>query len=147
MSFSGGVNMKLSSVVKVFGSLCLLSTDGFPVSEDESPEIIGPDCVLIKVRRGKQLILHCDAITNCEDDEALIYWLVNGSFPEDLPSCDRMVESNESTSAEGSILQKTLLLKNVTSEDFKSTFTCVVTNAAGTAQKRITLKAAKWKKH
>lgn len=40
---------------------------------------------------------------------------------------------------EGSILQKNLLLKNVTSQDFKSTFSCVVTNAVGMAQKFIKL--------
>jgi len=44
---------------------------------------------------GEQLVLHCDAITNCDDDEALIYWLVNGSFPEDTLSHGRIEESNE----------------------------------------------------
>lgn len=44
---------------------------------------------------GKQLVLHCDALPNCEVDEALIYWLVDGSFPEDSPSHDRIIETNE----------------------------------------------------
>lgn len=40
------------------------------------------------------------------------------------------------------------MLKNVTSEDFKSNFTCVVTNAAGMTQKNILLVArGKKRKH
>lgn len=44
-----------------------------------------------------------------------------------------------STLEEGAIIQRSLLLKNVTSEDFKSTFTCLVTSAVGMAQKNIKL--------
>ncbi|KAM6983929.1 interleukin-1 receptor accessory protein-like isoform 2-T2 [Tautogolabrus adspersus] len=117
--------MKLSSVVKV--------------SKDESPEIIGPDHVQIKAHPGDQLLLHCEALANCEVDMAVIYWLVNGSFPEETPSSGRIVESEESTLEDGAILLRSLLLKNVTPEDLKSTFTCVVTNAAGTALKNTTL--------
>lgn len=131
--------MKLSSAVKVLGSLCLLFADGFPVSEDESPQIIGPNHVQIRAHPGQHLFLHCEAFANCDADMTIIYWLVNGSFPEDVPSSGRIVESKESTLEEGAILQRSLLLKNVTSEDLKSTFTCVVTNAAGTAHKCTTL--------
>lgn len=112
---------------------------------------------------GEQLLLHCGALTNCDDGEALIYWLVNGSFPEDALSRDRIVETHEwvflqhkrgakhdvrclltlicsrSSLMEGLILLKSLLLKNVTLEDFDSTFSCVVTNAVGMAQKYIKL--------
>ncbi|XP_036974578.1 interleukin-1 receptor accessory protein-like isoform X1 [Acanthopagrus latus] len=132
--------MKLPSVVKALGSLCLLLADGFPVSEDESPKIIGPRRITIKAQPGQRLLLHCEAFANCEPDQTIIYWLINGSFPEDTPSSGRIVESEESTLAEGAILQRSLLLKNITSEDLKSTFTCVVTNAAGTAQKFTRLK-------
>lgn len=130
--------MRLSAVVKAFGSLCLLLADGFPVEED-FPEIIGPKRVQIKVRPGEELVLHCDAFANCAEDEAMIYWLVNDSFPEDTPSTDRIIESNENTLEDGAILQRSLLLKNVTAEDLRSTFKCVVTNAVGMAQKKITL--------
>ncbi|KAM3601613.1 uncharacterized protein V6R79_015671 [Siganus canaliculatus] len=117
--------MKLSSALKV--------------SEDEAPEIIGQRHVQIKARPGKRLLLHCEAFVNCETDLTVIYWLVNGSFPEETHNSDRIVETEESTLENGSILQRSLLLKNVTSEDLKSTFTCVVSNAAGTAQKLTTL--------
>lgn len=45
------------------------------------------------------------------------------------------------TLVEGLILHKSLLLMNVTVEDFKSKFTCVVTNTSGMAQKRVRLSA------
>ncbi|XP_023139800.1 interleukin-1 receptor type 2-like [Amphiprion ocellaris] len=133
--------MKLLSVVKALGSVCLLFADGAPVSEDESPEIIGPNRVQIKAHPGEPLLLHCGAFTNCEDDVSVIYWLVNDSFPEETVNSDRIVESSESTFEEGTVLQRSLLLKTVTSEDLTSNFTCVVTNAMGMAQKCITLTA------
>ncbi|XP_028276528.1 interleukin-1 receptor type 2-like isoform X1 [Parambassis ranga] len=131
--------MKLLSVVKALGSLCLVFASGYPVSEADSPEIIGPDHIQLKVNSGERLVLHCDAFTNCEEDEAMIYWLVNGTFPEETLSRERIVESHKSTLDQGTIIQKSLVLKNITSEDLKSTFTCVVTTAVGMAQKHITL--------
>ncbi|XP_076606633.1 interleukin-1 receptor accessory protein-like [Chaetodon auriga] len=133
--------MKLSSAVQALGYLCLLLADGFPVSEDEAPEIIGPHHVEMEAYPGEQLFLNCTAFTHCEADLTLIYWLVNDSFPEDASSSDRIVESEESTLEEGAVVQRSLLLKNVTSEDFKSTFTCVVINSAGAVQKVMTLAA------
>lgn len=44
---------------------------------------------------GELLVLHCDAFPNCDEDEAVIYWLVNGTFPEETPSNDRIIESKE----------------------------------------------------
>ncbi|XP_034539830.1 interleukin-1 receptor accessory protein-like isoform X2 [Notolabrus celidotus] len=114
-------------------------SSGVKVSKDEPPKIIGPDRVQIRAHPGKQLLLHCEAIANCDADMTVIYWLVNGSFPEDTPSSGRIVESEESTLENGAILQRTLLLKKVTSEDLNSTFTCVVTNDAGTTLKNATL--------
>ncbi|XP_061595824.1 interleukin-18 receptor accessory protein-like isoform X2 [Cololabis saira] len=131
--------MKLSSVVKALGSLCLLIVDGSPVSMEEFPEIIGPKHVCIKACPGKPLVLHCDAFTTSSNDETLIYWLVNDLFPEDAQNQGRIVESNESSLEEGLILQKSLLLKKVTSEDLKSTFSCIVSTAGGMAQKSIKL--------
>ncbi|XP_042355371.1 interleukin-1 receptor accessory protein-like isoform X2 [Plectropomus leopardus] len=119
--------MNLSSAIKV--------------SKDYSPKIIGPDCVKIRAHPGEQLFLHCEALTNCQD-VALIYWLVNDSFPEDTPSNDRIIESEESSLEDGAILKRSLLLKKVTPEDLKSTFTCVVTNTAGMSRKKVTLTAA-----
>lgn len=45
-----------------------------------------------------------------------------------------------STALEGAILQRGLFLKKVVLEDFKSNFTCVVTNAFGAAHKVIQLR-------
>ncbi|XP_067463919.1 interleukin-18 receptor 1-like [Thunnus thynnus] len=133
--------MKLSSVVKALGSLCLLLADGFPVSVEEgSPDIIGPRVVQLKTKPGELLRLHCKASTNSEDT-TLIYWLVNGSFPEDTCSDGRIEETEESILENGTILKRSLVLKNVTSEDLKSTFTCVVMNTIGVAKKVITLTA------
>ncbi|KAF0038239.1 hypothetical protein F2P81_008723 [Scophthalmus maximus] len=98
--------------------------------------------VIIGFVQGEPLVLHCDAFTNSEAGVTLSYWLVNGSFPEETASSGRMVESEESTLEEGTIIQRSLLLKNVTSEDFKSTFTCVVTSTEGTAQKHIKIAVA-----
>lgn len=44
---------------------------------------------------GQHLFLHCEAFANCEADQTLIYWLVDGSFPEEAPSSGRIVESEE----------------------------------------------------
>lgn len=44
---------------------------------------------------GELLVLHCAARTNCEDDVAITYWLVNGAFPEETRSHDRIIESEE----------------------------------------------------
>lgn len=44
---------------------------------------------------GQQLFLCCEAFTNCMADQTLIYWLVDGAFPEDTPSSGRIVEMEE----------------------------------------------------
>ncbi|XP_056141275.1 interleukin-1 receptor type 2-like [Lampris incognitus] len=130
--------MKVVGVLAALGTLCSMLPD---VSADESPKIVGPDHIQLKVCPGKQLVLDCKAYPNCEDDLTLIYWLVNGSFLEIEFDDGRMTETEESTSEGGAILQRSLMVKNVTSEDFNSTFTCVVTNPAGIAQKYITLES------
>lgn len=43
---------------------------------------------------GEWLFLNCEAFANSRDT-TLIYWLVNGAFPEDLLSSERIVESKE----------------------------------------------------
>ncbi|XP_029028779.1 interleukin-1 receptor accessory protein-like isoform X2 [Betta splendens] len=123
------ITMRLSSAVKG--------------SHGGSPEIIGPRHVHMHACLGKPLILHCDAVTNSEDGVTLIYWLVNNEFPENVPYNDTLVEPEETTLENGAILQRTLLLKNVTSEDLKSSYTCVVTNAFGMARKHMKLSEAR----
>ncbi|RVE63677.1 hypothetical protein OJAV_G00138860 [Oryzias javanicus] len=142
VSSAFGIRMKLSFTTKAtLGCLCLILANGFQVSEDESLMIIGPEYSQIEADPGEPLVLHCDVFTKSDTDETLIYWLVNGSFPEDTLSHDRIIESNESSLEKGSILHKSLLLKNITAEDLNSTFCCVVTSVQEVVQKSITIKA------
>ncbi|XP_019719879.1 interleukin-1 receptor accessory protein-like isoform X3 [Hippocampus comes] len=134
--------MTLSSVIKALGSLSLLVADAAPaVSEYSAPVIIGPDCMQIKAQPGHPLVLHCQALTNYGQDVTLLYWLINGSFPEDVPSNDRITELETFTLEDGAIQLGSLLLKNVTLEDLNATFTCVVINSAGMVHKNVTLTA------
>ncbi|KAF6728777.1 Interleukin-1 receptor accessory protein [Oryzias melastigma] len=144
VSSACGIRMKLPFTTKAtLGCLCLLLVaNGFQVSGDGSLMIIGPEHTQIEADPGEPLVLHCDVFTKSDMDETLIYWLVNDSFPEDTSSHDRIIESKESSLEKGSILHKSLLLKNITAEDFNSTFCCVVTTAEEVVQKSITLKAA-----
>lgn len=105
---------------------------------DKSPEIIGPDHIQLKAHLGTQFVLHCKANPNCDNDLTLIYWLVNGSFPEALTT-SRISEMEESMSSDGTV-QRNLMLRNVTTEDLRSTFVCVVMNPEGVARKHVTLR-------
>ncbi|XP_061903879.1 interleukin-1 receptor accessory protein-like isoform X1 [Entelurus aequoreus] len=134
--------MELTSVLKALGSLSLFLANSAPaVSENFSPAIIGPEHIQIKAQPGQSLILHCEAVTNSEHDVTLLYWLINGSFPEDIPSNDRITELETATFLDGAIEQRSLLLKNVIFEDLGATFTCVVMNSFGMAYKNVTLTA------
>lgn len=48
----------------------------------------------VSVGSGKLLLLHCEAFTN-QEDVTIIYWLVNGTFPEDTDSSKRIKELKE----------------------------------------------------
>lgn len=96
----------------------------------------------MEAQPGRRLSLHCEAEVNSEADQMLIYWLVNEQFPEDAPSHGRIVELEEATLKNGTVLQRSLLLRRVKTDDLKSTFTCVVTNAAGSTRKVTTLSQA-----
>lgn len=54
----------------------------------------------------------------------------------ELDVCFRAILKN------GTVLQRSLLLRRVKTDDLKSTFTCVVTNAAGSTRKVTTLSQA-----
>ncbi|XP_061659371.1 interleukin-18-binding protein-like [Syngnathoides biaculeatus] len=131
--------MTLSSVI---GAL-LLANASPAVSQYASPTIIGPERLQIKAQPGQPLVLRCAALTNCGggDDVTLLYWLVNGSFPEDLRGGNRITEFDTSTLEGGAIQTGSLLVRNVTLEDLDATFTCVVINGVGMALKNVTLSA------
>ncbi|XP_016897302.1 interleukin-18 receptor accessory protein-like [Cynoglossus semilaevis] len=131
--------MELPPVVTVSTVLCLLTAAGFPVSEAGSPEIIGPIQVRRTCRLGKPLVLHCDALSDGEEELTLVYWLVNGTFPEETSSSGRIKEVTESSLEEGTVIHRSLLLKNVVPEDLRSIFTCVVTNTMGMSRKHVRL--------
>ncbi|XP_057677561.1 interleukin-18 receptor 1-like isoform X2 [Corythoichthys intestinalis] len=132
--------MMLSSVFKALG-LSLFLVDASPVFKYAAPVIVGPDHVQIKAQIGQSMVLNCSALTNCGNDVALLYWLINGSFPEDIHSNDRVTELETSTLEDDTIQCGGLLLKNVTLEDFNTTFTCVVSTSMGLAKKIVTLTA------
>lgn len=44
---------------------------------------------------GKPLVLHCDALSDGEEELTLVYWLVNGTFPEETSSSGRIKEVTE----------------------------------------------------
>ncbi|XP_077360494.1 interleukin-1 receptor type 2-like isoform X2 [Festucalex cinctus] len=137
---TGRVTMTLSSVIKALGSLSLLFADASPaVPEYAAPIILGPDYMQIKAQPGLPLVLHCDALTERGSDLTLVYWLINGSFPEDVHSNDRITELETFTSEDDTIQHGSLLLKNVTVDDLNTTFTCVVINSVGMAHKNVTL--------
>ncbi|XP_030217726.1 uncharacterized protein LOC115547558 [Gadus morhua] len=115
--------------------LCLLSSDD---SLAKSPEIIGPVRTRTRARLGRTLVLTCMANPHGDSDLTVIYWLVNGSFPEAL-STSRISEMDEPTSSNGTV-QRNLKLKNVTTEDLCSTYVCVVMNPEGIAKKHVTLR-------
>ncbi|XP_061606992.1 uncharacterized protein LOC133466873 isoform X2 [Phyllopteryx taeniolatus] len=134
--------VKKPFLTTALGSLSLLLADASPaVSEYALPAIIGPDHLQIKAQLGQPLVLHCAALTNCGHDVTLLYWLVNGSFPEDIYTSGRITELDTSTLEDGSIQVGSLLLKNVTLEDLDASFTCVVINGVGMAHKNVTLTA------
>ncbi|KAG7280212.1 hypothetical protein CRUP_037573, partial [Coryphaenoides rupestris] len=100
--------------------LCLLCCDA---SLDKPPEIIGRHKTRVNAPLGKSVVLHCKAKPNADIDETVIYWLVNGSFP-DASKTSRISEMGESTSSDDTI-QRSLMLRNITMEDSRSTFVCV----------------------
>lgn len=56
-----------------------------------------------------------------------------------MKSVIKMLYSLRSSGLEGAVLHRGLFLKKVAQEDFKSNFTCVVTNAVGAVHKVIQL--------
>ncbi|XP_023867793.1 interleukin-1 receptor type 2 isoform X1 [Salvelinus sp. IW2-2015] len=111
-----------------------VSTDN---TEVPSPRIIQPIRSKIVAVLGKRLVIECKADPGLPDDFALVYWLVNGTFPEVADG--RVSETEESVSEDGRVLQRSLVFKSVTAEDFRSTFTCVINSPAGLDQRTVTL--------
>ncbi|CAB1352629.1 unnamed protein product [Coregonus sp. 'balchen'] len=88
---------------------------------------------------GQRLVIECKADPGLPDDFALVYWLVNSTFPEVAYTDGRVSETEESVSEDGRVIQRSLVFKSVTAEDFSSTFTCVISSPAGLDQRTVTL--------
>ncbi|XP_055798521.1 uncharacterized protein LOC129868502 isoform X3 [Salvelinus fontinalis] len=108
-------------------------------TEVPSPRILQPHRSKIRAVPGKQLIIECKADPGLPDDFTHVYWLVNSTFPEVAFTDGRVSETEESASEDGRVIQRSLVLKNVTAEDFKSTFTCVISSLAGLDRRTVTL--------
>nr|URX65611.1 IL-18BP [Oncorhynchus mykiss] len=113
-----------------------VSTDNTQVP---SPRIIQPIRSRIGAVLGKRLVIECKADPGLPDEFALVYWLVNGTFPDVASTDGRVSETEESVSEDGRVIQRSLVSKNVTAEDFRSTFTCVINSPAGLDQRTFTL--------
>lgn len=87
------------------------------------------------------MVIDCKADPGLPDDFTLVYWLVNGTFPEVAYTDGRVSETEESVSEDGRVIQRSLVFKSVTAEDFRSTFTCVINSPAGLDQRTVTLMA------
>lgn len=110
-------------------------------TEVPSPRIIQPIRSRIGAVLGKRLVIDCKADPGLPDDFTLVYWLVNGTFPEVAYTDGRVSETEESVSEDGRVIQRSLVFKSVTAEDFRSTFTCVINSPAGLDQRTVTLMA------
>ncbi|XP_041751031.1 uncharacterized protein LOC121580014 [Coregonus clupeaformis] len=103
------------------------------------PRILQPHRSKIRAGLGEQLVIECKADPGLPDDFTLVYWLVNRIFPEVAYTDGRVSETEESASEDGRVIQRSLVFKNVTAEDFRSTFTCVIRSLAGLDQRTVTL--------
>ncbi|KAM9498549.1 uncharacterized protein ACWYII_001922 isoform 1-T1 [Salvelinus alpinus] len=108
-------------------------------TEVPSPRILQPHRSKIRAVPGEKLIIECKADPGLPDDFTHVYWLVNSTFPEVAFTDGRVSETEESASEDGRVIQRSLVLKNVTAEDFKSTFTCVISSLAGLDRRTVTL--------
>lgn len=134
-------SMQLTILLTAFAGFfgVLRSEAAADSTEVPSPRILQPHRSKIRAVKGEQLIIECKADPGLPDDFTHVYWLVNSTFPEVAFTDGRVSETEVSASEDGRVIQRSLVLKNVTAEDFKSTFTCVISSIAGLDRRTVTL--------
>ncbi|KAJ7996011.1 hypothetical protein DPEC_G00232650 [Dallia pectoralis] len=108
-------------------------------TEIMSPRILLPRKCVIRVVPGEQFVMTCKADPGLPDDFTCVYWLVNNTFPDAAYTDGRVSETEEFTSQDGRMIQKSLVFQKVTAEDLRSNFTCVINSPAGIDRKTVKL--------
>ncbi|KAL0994313.1 hypothetical protein UPYG_G00120540 [Umbra pygmaea] len=104
------------------------------------PRILRPHRSRIRAVPGEQLVIECKGDQGVPDEFSFVYWLINSTFPGVACTDGRVSETKESTSEHGRVIHRSLLFKTVTVEDFRSTFTCVISSPAGLDRKTVQLR-------
>ncbi|XP_056417033.1 interleukin-1 receptor-like 2 [Hyla sarda] len=109
-----------------------------------TPQIINPKNDSIINKKDEGLTISCSANTTFEKFHN-VYWLVNGTFVEDVYPDGRVTEKTGKVTPGKSkrhfTVVQTLEFTRTQAEDFTNTFTCVVQDPAGADKKRFKLKA------
>ncbi|XP_069828002.1 interleukin-18-binding protein [Dendropsophus ebraccatus] len=106
------------------------------------PKIIYPTNTTIISREGEALSVPCTAETTYQRFHN-VYWLVNGTFVEDVYPDGRVTEKTagpKPSNQRNFTVTQTLEFRTLQPEDFRNTFTCVVQDPSGGDQKRLRFK-------
>ncbi|XP_069059842.1 interleukin-18-binding protein [Pleurodeles waltl] len=105
------------------------------------PKIISPTNRTITPASDAEFQITCQA--NCSwEDLHLIYWLVNGTFVEDLYPDGRVSEGapRNVPTRPFFIVESTLSFRSLSIREFRSNFTCVVQDPSGVDNRNFTLR-------
>ncbi|XP_078514767.1 interleukin-1 receptor type 2-like [Lissotriton helveticus] len=115
-------------------------SSGSDVVTKFGPKIISPMNRTITPTSDTEFQITCKA--NCSwENLHMIYWLVNGTFVEDLYPDGSVSESapRNIPTRPFFIVESTLSFKNVGIKEFRSSFTCVVQDPSGFDNRNFTL--------
>ncbi|KAI4882517.1 hypothetical protein NFI96_018905 [Prochilodus magdalenae] len=111
-------------------------TDAEPGSEDVGPKIVS----VIHKCTGKQYRVTCRVKTQRDDDETIVYWLINNDFAESVYPDDSTQRVRTKTKSADHEHLATLMFKKVLPEDYSANLTCVALSPVGFDQSTTTLK-------